>query len=422
MTIICGVGAQLLPRKYESTTTIWVQRDEILNPLVSYQMAVQLASSDRLETFNEIVYSRRTLEELIDSVGIDMTMKTGEQWDEMIEKIRWNIRTFRKGMNSFSMAYVDTDPVLAQRMVSVLAEVFIAIRLRGESRRNELTVQFFEAKLEEYRQKYEETQKDVFSLMRLRMRERPSGSSVLYDKLTSTEKQINDATIKQTNYQILAAKLELFPDAFNTPQGKQGLVELKSSEVPFAGELRSALDSYEDLVSRYTPLYPEVSKKQAEVFEILNRMRYAVQSEQVRLRTIIPDLQKLRQDLIENIMRSSVQQQTDADVQSYNNLYKQLYDDMKIKLEQAKTAKELGKNAENSFIIIDPARVPATSSKPNRLLITLGGFGAGAIIAILGALLAEMFDTRVRGPRDIEIYHLPVVALLPNGRGHHRAA
>jgi uncharacterized protein involved in exopolysaccharide biosynthesis len=69
VSAICTVGAFILPRRYESNTTIWVQRDEILNPLVSFTMAVQLASEDRLRTFNEIVYSRQTIEALLDSLG-----------------------------------------------------------------------------------------------------------------------------------------------------------------------------------------------------------------------------------------------------------------------------------------------------------------------------------------------------------------
>ena len=42
VTTICVVGAIYLPRRYESSTTIWVQKDEILNPLVSFTMAVQI--------------------------------------------------------------------------------------------------------------------------------------------------------------------------------------------------------------------------------------------------------------------------------------------------------------------------------------------------------------------------------------------
>ncbi len=57
--ILSIIGAYTLPRRYVSTTKILVQRDETLNPLVSFSMAVTLASEDRLRTFNEIIFSRR---------------------------------------------------------------------------------------------------------------------------------------------------------------------------------------------------------------------------------------------------------------------------------------------------------------------------------------------------------------------------
>jgi len=415
VTIISVLGAYLLPRKYESATTIWVQRDEILNPLVSYTIAVQMASGDRLETFSEIVYSRRTIEAVIDSLGLGEGLDTGIEWDELIEKIRRDTRTTRKSMNAFSISYTDTDPVRAQRMVSILANLFIEIRLRGESRRNELTVKFFETKLQEYQEKFEETQKQVLTLVRERMRERPTGSSGLYSRLESIDREITASLQRVKEYNRVDAKLGLFPDAFRTDQGKAALAELQSSDVPYAQELRSVLSRYTEVSLRYTPQYPEVGKIEFEIQELLRRIGVAVQSEITVQTARVQQLQKDRSEIVQELVSTSVDQRVDIDKESYYKLYRQLYEDMKVKLEQAKTAQELGRNAESSFIIIDPARVPAKPSKPNRKLIIGGGFGLGLILGIVSALAAELLDTRVRTPRDIEVYHLPVIALLPEG-------
>ena len=63
-------GAFMMSNKYESFTTILVQRDEILNPLISYQMAIAMASEDRLRTFAEIINSHTTIKKLRDSLYI----------------------------------------------------------------------------------------------------------------------------------------------------------------------------------------------------------------------------------------------------------------------------------------------------------------------------------------------------------------
>lgn len=418
VTALCVVGAYMLPKRFESTTTIWVQPDEILNPLVNYQMAVQLASSDRLETFIEIIYSRKTIETVIDSVGMGNGVEGGIPWDNLIEHIRQNIKTARKGSDSFTISYLDTDPVRAQKMVSFLARTFIETRIKGEARRNELTVEFFERKLREYEEKFETTQHDMVTLLLQRMRERPTGSGGLYNRLDDLDKQIQRYNDKQKTDQRAVAQLAEFPDGFRTDEGKQALAELRHTDLPYAEELRTALQQYDDVSSRYTPLFPEVGKAENQIQDILRKMRVAVESELTGLSAQISELKASRQQTIDELMKYSVDQQEDLSKKSNYNLYQRLYEDMKTKLEQAKITQELGKNAENSFIIIDPARVPAKPSKPNQPLIIAGGGLFSIMLGIAAGLVAEYMDTRMRSLADLEAFHIPVIALLPDLGGN----
>jgi uncharacterized protein involved in exopolysaccharide biosynthesis len=420
VTILCVIGAYTMAKKYESNTTIWVQSDEILNPLVSYQMAVQLASSDRLETFREIVYSRRTIEAVIDSLGMGKGLTDGIQWDELIERIRRSTTTTRKGSDSFTITYIDTDPVRAQQMVSLLARVFIETRIRGEAKRNETTVQFFEGKLQEYQQKFASTQHEMVSLLVQRMRERPTGSGGLYNTIASLDDRIQRQQVKLKEGQQGLMKLGLFPDAFHTDQGRQALSELRRSNLPYADELRGVLAQYDDVTARYTSIYPEVGKIENQILEILRKMRVAVQADIAAMSGELDEFKTAKTQATNELMQYSVDEKVDTDKKSNYSLYERLYEDMKTKLEQAKITRELGKNAENSFIIIDPARVPAKPSKPNKGLIIGGGIAFGLILGIALSLLAELLDSRVRSPRDLQAYKIPVIAMLPEiGSGRH---
>src|ERR1041385_9309804 len=113
--LISTLGALLLPKKYESSTTILVQRDEILNPLVNYTMAVSIASEDRLKTFNEIVFSKTAIQTLIDSLQLDKGIKTEEAKEDLVKRIQKNIKNERPGSATFRISFVDTDPVRAQQ-------------------------------------------------------------------------------------------------------------------------------------------------------------------------------------------------------------------------------------------------------------------------------------------------------------------
>ena len=67
VTVICIIGAFVLTRKYESTTTILVRPDKTLNPIPSYEMV--MAFEEQLRNFSEIIYSRSVLEQLADSLA-----------------------------------------------------------------------------------------------------------------------------------------------------------------------------------------------------------------------------------------------------------------------------------------------------------------------------------------------------------------
>jgi len=416
VTAICVYAAFTLPRKYESYTTIWVQADEILNPLVSYTMAVQMASVDRLATFREIVYSRKTIEAVIDSLKMAKSSTTPIQWDELIEAVRRNISTARRSSDSFTISYVDEDPVRAQKAASLLARLFIFTRLRGEATRNAYTVQFFEGKLKEYQGKFEDNQQEIVALMLKRMKERPAGSRGLTSKYEATDQEIEQLKRKAIDYQEALYKLSIFPDAFHTDQGRQALSELRRMDLPYVDELRIVMSQYDDVTSRYTSRYPEVGKVENQLLEVLRRMRVSVQSQIADFGQQLDGVRTSRNQIFDELMKVSVDEQMDLDKNSNYGLYKKLFEDMKMKLEQAKTAMELGKTGENSFIIIDPAGVPAKPTKPNRPLIIFGGLGLGIVLGIGFSLAAELLDTRIRTVKDVEVYQLPVIALLPEIR------
>ncbi|MGH2568862.1 MAG: Wzz/FepE/Etk N-terminal domain-containing protein [Bacteroidota bacterium] len=223
---LCVVGAFVLPRKYESSTTIMVQRDEVLNPLISYTMAVTMASEDRLRTFNEIVYSRKTIQLLIDSLEMGEDIETEEDRQKLIEKIRKVILTERPGSSTFRIAYLDTDPERAQRAASLLADYFIQTILRVENQRNEMAVEFFEKKLDELRVKYESGQKEMVTFLRSRISEMPTESRFVSGRLEDVENDVGDLDYRLKSYQQQLSVFKMFPEALYTNNGKQLLFDL----------------------------------------------------------------------------------------------------------------------------------------------------------------------------------------------------
>ena len=66
------------------------------------------------------------------------------------------------------------------------------------------------------------------------------------------------------------------------------------------------------------------------------------------------------------------------------------------------------------YRIVEPAKLPVSPVRPDRLKISLMGFMLGMIIGLAAALLAELFDTSLKSLDEIEEFiGLPVLAVVP---------
>jgi len=413
MAILSVIGAYTLPRRYVSTTKILVQRDETLNPLVSFTMAVTLASEDRLRTFNEIIFSRRMSQVIIDSLRLGQDLKSQAERDALHKKVQGNIQIYRRGSDSFTISYADTDPIRAQRAAALIADYFIKTNTEVETRRNELTVQFFEKKLEDYRQKFLETQREFVSVLAQRVDSLPRHVQALYTQLEDINNTITNIDGRIRNYREALEALRQFPDSLHTETGKQTLFDLIRLDLPHAADLREPLLKYEDVGRRYTGKYPEVEALEEQILQFLTRMRLSIESEISKEQARRWELESKSSHVVDDIKRYSVVQKVDADKESNYDIYRRLYDEMKVKLEQARTTRDLGSTAANQYMILDPAIIPTEPTKPNRKLIIGGGVGLGLLLGVLSMIAAELLDTTVRSPVDLEKYRRPVIAFIP---------
>ncbi len=416
VTALCVAVTFFLPRMYESSTRLLVQRTEVANPLTNLANAMMQTDDDPLQYFDEIISSRRTIEALIDSLGIQSGLEKETDRRLLGEAIRSRIKTRTHSRESFSITFQDTDPVRAKRGVEVLTNIFIHTVSKTKNQRNEMTVRFYEEKLNEFRSKYEESQRQFLTTLRQSSRGTTGANNYLYTRLDQLEEQIQDAEKNKGENVRRLEILQNIPDLMGTNEGRQNLYELQRSNIPYVENLRPLLATYDQVTQRYTSKHPEVLNIQSQILTVLDRMRVALNSELAKQESQLNDLRKTRTRLGDEIMRSSVVQQQDRDKESNYSMYQRLYNEMKMKLEEAQISLTLGKDAENQFIIMEPALIPLFPSKPSRIGIILGGLASGIFLGILSTIIAELLDTRIWKAREIEFYQKPIVGLLPEVR------
>lgn len=413
VSVTCITGAFVLPQKYESSITILVQRDEVLNPLISYTMAVSTASDNRLRDFDEIIYSTPTIESLADSLGIKSELDNASDKKKFIERIKKNIITDISGSDSYTISYYDVVPQRAKKAVTVLSELFIKKRLEVDNKKNELTVEFFRKKLDDMKGKFEESKEDLIGALKQQMNELPAGDRMLYSQVDEYDSKIGGLNEKVKNYQNA---LEIINRAKNNDDyvnNLKGLYDVALMDIPFASELQTKLKKYDELAQKYTAQYPAVQDVRTDIADLLTRIKHSLETQLSREQKQSWSFEKRRNQAISSIRNATISENQNQDIKSTYDVYSKLYNDMKVKLEQAITTRDLGKKGSEQFLVINPPLLPTSPSKPNKVLLICGGISLGLFLGFLTAGLTELFDSRIRTARDVDIYEKPVLAYLP---------
>ncbi len=421
VTGICVVAAFMLPRKYESSTTIFVRPDQTLNQITGFDL--MNAFEEQLRNSNQIINSRSFLRALADSLGAAKSVHTEIGMQTLLSQISSAIQTTRLGSDSFKIAFVDSDPARAKRAAEVIATMFVQAKIAIENKQNALTVQFYEKKVEEYREGFEATTQSLVSVMRQNVDQLPAETRSLYSRMDEIEKNISSLNMTIQSYQDALITLRTLPDLLkNSPEilrtedGKQPLLALQRGDFPFASDLRTILAKYDDASRRYTDKYPEVLQLQQAIQNVLERMLNAIESERYKSLDQRSTLERRRAEIIEELKRANVSTRINQDKESNYDVNQKLYNEMKLKLENARLAEEVGSRGASQFVILDPAILPSFPTKPNRTMIVMGGAAFGLLLGIIAAIISELLDTTIRSIHQVEIYQKPVIALLPDAR------
>ncbi len=414
VSLISVIGAYLLPKRYESYTTILIQKEKTLNPLLDWGRAVMFAMADnQLASFNEIVLSRTTIQSLLDSLQIKP--EKGEKIDDLIESTRKKIWTDLRGNDSFRIGFVDSDPYLCQRAATILCNIYIYKSLQSDRQQAEETVRFLEQKVNELRLQYEEQQREYLETRQRGLASAPIGETGLQGMLGRVQEQLTEKERELEQQQRALSQLKLFRNNLDNPGvvSQIAALEPQGGAILYVDTLKAVSLRYNQLLSRYKPTYPAVQSLRRELSDLLAKSIEALEArvEQTKAEraSLANRREKTQQEISSSINVDIVQ---GARGSEYIRV-KENYDGAKQKLDQARIAKELADRGASRYVILDPAEVPTTPTKPKKSVIIGGGAVLGFIVGLAAMFLMEYYDPTIRRKQDIEIFHKPIIGYLP---------
>lgn len=415
ITTISFIGSYFLPKLYEVTSVILYQRNDVATPLLGFEFSTNISTEDRIRMYREILSSRSVLEKLIDSLDWRKDIKNEEQLQTLFASITKRTEILNRSSNTFIIRFSDRNPLVAKRTVEILTRLLIETISRVLTQQNENAVIFFEGKLNEIKEKLDENQKKLLTTIGNRVNTLPEQGRAQYIQLENIERQINQLDNQMDLYQQSLNVLKNLTNNINFIKQKEDLYNLSRNDIPFAQDLNTLLKKYDDLLMRYTPEYPEVKKVESQILPLLQRMQNAIESDLIKKQSLKNDLEKNRQQIIDNMRNSYVSLRLNGEEESDYSLYKKMYEDMKVKLEQAKATRDLSYTTANQFVILDPPTLPTKPTKPKKIQLVLAGFGIGLFLGLIFVITREVLDTTIRTTKDLEVFQKPIIAYLTNG-------
>lgn len=429
----------VLPARYESSTTILVEPQEVPESYV--KSTVTLDVEQRLNTLRERVTSFANLNDLIDQVGAERIDPSGKLTREkLIAEIARHISVetgaaFAQKANVFVISFTSPDATVAADVTREIAALFMTENLKDRAQQAGATAEFLDRELDRLRTEVAAQEEKMRQFKEERMGSLPSE---LDSNLRTLDRLNLELSTNLTNQESVAQRISLLNRQIS---GVAGAVAPGTPSGPAAGSLPAMLlDARKQLMDAeriYTTEHPNVKRWRAEVerleqevarggrggsARILDPTTLALQRdldqssldagrlrrEEERLRTEIARLQtaveatpKMEQELL-------------TLTRDYDNLQK-TYQALLGKKYEAALARNLEQAQKGErFKILHPARVPEAPSWPNLLLLLPGGLGGGLAICLLVIALQEFRNPSFRSvARLTRALGIPVVASIP---------
>jgi polysaccharide chain length determinant protein (PEP-CTERM system associated) len=441
---MCTLAGFILPKVYEATSTIFIQRSTLINPLIQ-GIGVAGNAEQGLRTLRESLTSRNLISRVIKRLNMDAGDIKSPQHEGLINSIYKNIKITtkgggdRQGADLFTISYRGSDPKNVRDIVNTLVEEYVAENLGYRRSDASGAFEFVQSQLAEYKTKLEESDKAIRAFREKNPDIVPQTEGAVLTRMETFQTQKIDADIKVQ---------ELIRRRDNLKKQLSGEKQLTVAFVTREGSPEARLSYLNNqlvlLTTKYTEKHPEIRKTKAEIEELKKQIAHAravpADAGSSETSTLNPIYQQLKEDLartdaeIDSLRARSSElsrQQQQAKgvlggmpkeqeewtkLQRDRNVFQHIYDDLLNKLETARVSKELELTDKGTtFKVVDPAMLPRFPVQPDRIMFILAGIFLG-IAAGLGVVLGiDYLNHSFKDEESIEeSLKLPVLVAIPS--------
>lgn len=462
-----------LPNRYTSEATLFVVQQQVPLRYVTPTNSTELA--DALPAMTQEVLSRSRLLELVAQFDLYPTRRQGLAPEEVVVLMRRNISIDplppapgRNQSNAFRISFTAPTAALAHRVTTRLTSLFIQENLKTREDQARTTTVFLREHLESARKKLADQESILREFKTKYLGQLPeqqqgnlailSGSQLQLQNISSSLDRAQQQRVYLESllnqYRRLASRGNVIPGALGTeairPPGpyqtaQAELARLQAEKAKLLINFRpeypdvialdrgiakvqrllttlrqQAPESTEDAQAGGAPVSRANTVPATEVEEEspIAQLRSQLESNRIEITNLTKDEDRQKAVIAEYQSRlnlTPVREQELAAILRDYELSKQDYADLLGKEQQAQLAMSLEKQQEGQqFRIVEPPSLPALPSSPKRLTASFGAVGAGVVLGLLAACLAELrTPVFYKEAQVTQRFAIPLVVSLP---------
>jgi polysaccharide chain length determinant protein (PEP-CTERM system associated) len=451
----------LLPARYESEATILVERQQVPERYVTANTTTDVR--EVLLEMTDAILSRTQLLRIIDEFDLYPKEKLRMAPEQLVELMRTYIKIEplqRKGpdtkdLDAFTISFTGTSPRLAQKVTTKLTTLFIQENLRSREEQSTETTNFLTHELEVAgaELKQQEARVRQFKMQNLgQLPEQQQGNLAilagLHTELQNTMATLSRAREQQVYLQSMLSQYQNLPAAGVTAPTTAAV---PATDEAIKAELVRLRNQKTDLLSRYTPEYPDVVKVDEQIKETeallaasnkaaqpttkgetlggdsprsadanasTAQVKSQLEANRLEMQNAAEDAKRIEARIAEYQGRLNLTPVREAELAELSRGYdqsKQHYDDLFNKKTQSELATSLEMHQEGQrFDIIDQPSLPMKPSSPNHVKIGLAGLVAGIAVGLALTFLVESRDHSLRNEKELRsIFAFPLMIGVP---------
>ncbi|MGA7296268.1 MAG: XrtA system polysaccharide chain length determinant [Rhodanobacteraceae bacterium] len=436
------VGA-LWPKNYTTSTSIVVQRSNIITPLMEGR-AVATGAANRASIAREVIYSRKVMDDILKVGGWMDDKPSPVEQARIIDGIKGRTQVTSQQHDSLiTITYTDSDAQRAYKVTRRFASLFIKESLDAKMRESRDAFQFIDSQVKAYHSKIAEAESRLKDYRETHVDARPGDASDTNSRIGSLRSGIETARMNLTELNSQQNSLQ------SQLAGESEVTAVQTRTGQISTQIAQLQGQLQTLLLTYTDNYPDVVRIRHQIDDLKRQLDQEKQrsraakvagtpsslDENVQFNPLYQDLRSkladIRRQIASNQARLAASQRMLAtelerskridasadDLAALTRDYdvnKDVYQDLLKRRENARVSMNLDKDHRGLTISVqDPASLPLRPSGLRMLHFAIAGLGLGMAIPLGLLFCLVRFDPRARSARQLERIGIPVLASVP---------